>query len=234
MKPSRPSVALAGLIGAALLIYSAPARAAVELLSNPGFEANVNGSPDATTGGDKVTGSGGPWTGWNNWTPPYNAYYTAAVAHTGAQAGKSYSGPNAGIYQAITGTAGDSYTASGWFDYRSTDAMGPTSTEDVRIIFQDAGGNALAGGTFPSATFTAASGPADTWTQRSVTAVAPAGTAKVEIMAFFNNPNNEGGAMYVDDMSLTDAGPAPEPASLGLLSLGAVALLARRRRRVTA
>lgn len=240
--PRIPAAAAVLTALAVLLTVAAPARAAVELLSNPGFEPGVAGSPDATSGGDKPGVDNtttpptlfGPWNGWNNWVSPYGFFYTSSVAHSGAQAAKTYSGPNGGVYQAVAGNAGDLYTASAWFIDRSTDAIAATATDDVRIIFQDASGNALTGGTFPSLPLSGATATPDTWTPESVTAIAPPGTAKVEVMAFFNNPAGAGGALYVDDMSLTDAGPAPEPASLGLLSLGALALLARRRRQVTA
>jgi hypothetical protein len=241
MSPVRTS-ATAAFVAAAALFFASPARAAVELLSNPGFEPNVAGTPSAGTGDtaavDNTAGHPpilfGPWNGWNNWVSPYGSFYTGAVSRTGSQAGKTYSGPNAGMYQAVTGIAGHTYTASGWFDDRSADALGPTTAEDVRIIFQDASHNAITGGTFPSVPFTAATATKDTWTPISVTAVAPPGTAFVEYMAFFNNPANEGGAMYLDDASLTDTTPIPEPASLGLISIGTVALLGRRKRRVTA
>ena len=123
----------AGILGAVL----ATSAKAQNLLLDPGFE------PDATTGapnasaGDVPMSTAGPWLGWNNWVSPYSAYYTASVApHSGTQVGKTFSGPNAGIYQFVNITAGNSYTASAWFDDDASDPFNDTAmTDDVRMIF---------------------------------------------------------------------------------------------------
>jgi autotransporter-associated beta strand protein len=44
--------------------------------------------------------------------------------------------------------------------------------------------------------------PTDVWTQLGVTGVAPAGTVSLVWMAFFSNPTDAGGALYVDDANL--------------------------------
>lgn len=208
-------------LAAAVLIAGASADAAVNVLVCMSFEAN-QGASSAAAGDVSTTGSG--WSGWNNWVAPYTAFITDDVAHSGTQAGKTFSGPNAGIYQSLTATAGLTYEASAYFLNRSGDALQGATTLDVRMTFKGVGGVAI--GTPFVSTPLNASLPLDTWTLASVQAVAPAGTQSVEYMVFMNNPGNNGGAMYVDDTSLT---VVPEPMSLGLLALGGLGLLRRRR-----
>ena len=208
---------------------ASPAEAAVNLLLAPSFEAGTNGTPDAS-GGDVPTGGTTPWSGWNNWVPPYSGFYTAAVARTGTQAAKTFSGANAGIFQAVNVVAGDTYTASAYFMNSSIDPLGggAAQTVDVRLTFQDAGGNAI-GDAVVSPTFSGA-GAQNVWTELSVTAVAPAGASRVQFLGFLNNPNNAGGSLFMDDASLINASDVPEPASLAIVGTAAGALLARRRK----
>jgi hypothetical protein len=214
------------LASAVTALGLAAATASAGLLANPGFEAFVSGSPDASSG-DVPMNSGGPWAGWNNWVSPFSGYYTDDVAHTGTQAGKTFSGPNAGIYQNVSVTAGQQYTASAYFLNRSgVDALNGIQTVDIRITFFDGAngtGNNL--GIFVAPTAISAGTPVDTWTPLSVTAIAPLGAQSAQVMAFFNNPEFGGGALYVDDMDLV---AVPEPASLA--ALGVAGMLLRRRR----
>jgi MYXO-CTERM domain-containing protein len=194
------------------------------LLSDPGFEG-----VDASAG-DVPMSNGGPWQGWNNWVSPYSGYYTAATAHTGTQAGKTFSGPNAGIYQYVTVTAGATYTASAYFEDFSGDPLQGGETDDVRMIFwsgPNGTGSALV--TDVSSSVVDDTATPDTWIPLSVTAVAPAGTESVQWMAFFNNPNYAGGSLFVDDASLV-AVPEPSalPAGIALLAIGGLTRLRRR------
>ncbi|MGD0462148.1 MAG: autotransporter-associated beta strand repeat-containing protein [Tepidisphaeraceae bacterium] len=199
---------IAGIAGAAF----ASSAKAQNLLLDPGFEAGIDGAPDASSG-DVPMSTSGPWSGWNNWLGPYSGYYASSVddgltARTGTQMGKTFSGPNGGIYQDVAVTAGDSYTASAWFDNSSTanggiDLLNGPETDDVRMIFfsgPSGTGNGL--GTYVTPVPVSDLTPTDTWTQLSVTATAPAGTVSVQWMAFFNNPGYSGGALFVDDASL--------------------------------
>jgi autotransporter-associated beta strand protein len=186
------------------------------MLGNPGFESPVVG-----TGGDipmQSTPGGAPvdyWEGWNNWDSPYSGYYDDSIpAHSGNQVGKTFggqtysgNGPNAGIYQSVPATPGDSYTANGWF-VNSTgngdvDQLNNGETDDVRIIFDSAAngtGNTLATDVTP--TPVTENTPTDVWTQVFITGVAPAGSVSVVWMAYFSNPDDMGGALYVDDAYL--------------------------------
>jgi hypothetical protein len=193
----------AGILGAVL----ATSAKAQNLLLDPGFE------PDATTGapnasaGDVPMSTAGPWLGWNNWVSPYSAYYTASVApHSGTQVGKTFSGPNAGIYQFVNITAGNSYTASAWFDDDASDPFNDTAmTDDVRMIFfSGTGGTGTNLGTFVTTNPLVYADPLSTWLQSSVTTTAPVGAESVQWMAFLNNPNYGAGSLFVDDASLVD------------------------------
>lgn len=214
------------IASASVALFGMSLSASAGLLLNPGFEAGVDGTPDVS-GGDASMADGGPWLGWNNWVSPYSGYYTAAVAHSGTQAGKTFSGPNAGIYQYVAVTPGLEYTASAWFlNASGGDAFNGAQTADIRIIFfsgPNGTGDNL--GTFVAPTAISAVTPQDVWTPLEVTAVAPVGAQSAQVMAFFNNPGGTGGAMFVDDMDLN----VPEPAALSLL--GVAGLLACRRRR---
>jgi len=207
--------------GAALMVGMYATTASANLLSDGSFEG-VNASS-----GDVPMSSGGPWSGWNNWVAPYSSYYTASVpAEAGSQVAKTFSGPNAGVYQTVSGTAGTTYTASAYFENYSGDPMAAAETDDVRIIFEDASSNTLA--TDVSSSVVSNATAPNTWTQLSVTGLAPANTAKVEVMGFFNNPNYAGGSLFMDNADL-EAAPVPEPASIGLLGLSVAGLLRRRR-----
>jgi autotransporter-associated beta strand protein len=119
--------------------------------------------------------------------------------------GKTFSGPNGGIYQFPSVTGGDAYTASAWFVNSSTDALTPGETDDVRMIFFDGPngtGNYL--GTVVSTATVSNANPFDAWTQLTVQAAAPATAQSVQWMAFFNDPAYTSGALFVDDASLLD------------------------------
>jgi len=226
----------AGFIcSAGLLCQSVAANPVLNtnLLNDPGFEASPGptGGPDASKG-DVSTASGTyGWSGWNNWTAPYGAFYTSSVAQSGTQAGKTYSGPNGGLYQyvAITGAGGDQFSASAWFyNMSGTNALNGQETDDIRVIFTDAAGTTLA--TDVSPVSLNASSPTNTWTQLSVTGLVPTTATKAQVMMFFNNPAGAGGALFTDNASFS-LSAVPEPASLGLLALGGLGMLLIGRKR---
>ncbi len=203
------------------------------LLNDPGFEASpgTTGGPNASTG-DVSTASGTyGWSGWNNWTAPYGAYYTSSVAYAGTQAGKTYSGPNAGIYQnvAITGAGGYQFSASAWFyNMSGGNVLNGQETDDIRVIFTNAAGTTLA--TDVSPTNLNASSPTNTWMQLSVTGLVPTTATQAQVMMFFNNPGYAGGALFTDSANFS-LSAVPEPASLGLFALGSLGMLLVGRKR---
>jgi len=220
------------LSGTALLFtcLGIASYASANLLLDPSFEPGIAGAPDASSG-DVPMSVSGPWSGWNNWVPPYSAYYTQSIpAEDGVQVGKTFSGPNGGIYQFIAANAGDSYTASAYFVDSSSDPMQDGETDDVRMIFwsgPNGTGSSLA--TDVSAGVVSDLSPLDTWIPLSVTAPAPAGTESIQWMAFFNNPNYQGGSLFVDNGSLVDnSAPVPEPTTALLAVIAGIPLVMRR------
>ncbi len=85
-------------------------------------------------------------------------------------------------------------------------------------------------------TYSAAAGGINSWADYSVTAAAPAGANEAVLYIGWNNggadaaaggnTNNGQSSAFADDAQFT---VVPEPATIGLLSIGAVGLLARRR-----
>ncbi len=206
------------------------------LLNDPGFEVapGPTGGPNASTG-DVSTASGTyAWSGWNNWVSPYGAYYTASIAHTGTQSGKTFSGPNGGIYQyvPITGAGGDQFAASAWFyNMSGSNALNGQETDDIRVIFLNAAGTTLI--TDVSPTNLNATSPTNTWMQLAVSGIVPATATQAQVMMFFNNPASAGGALFTDDANFS-LSSVPEPASLGLLVLGGLGILLIGRKRTNA
>lgn len=213
------------ILTAGLCCALAPSAArAQNLLANPGFEA-----PDASGGDQSATGSG--WQSWNPWVSPFTGFITTGQHHAGAQAGKTFGGPNSGFYQFVPVVPGTSLNASGWLLNSSSDPMNNAQqTVDLRLTFFDGPngtGNNL--GLVISPTNINAN-TKDVWTQVSLSNVpVPAGAQSVQWLAFENNPASAGGAFFVDDAVLS---LVPEPASLGAAALvGGVALMRRRRGR---
>jgi autotransporter-associated beta strand protein len=213
----KQSIVVACAAAAAGIVFSASVgHAQTNLLLNPGFEQggaapNMDVPMQATPGGAPIAG----WSGWNNWVYPYSAYYTQSIAaHSGSDVGKTFSGKNGGIYQFVNVNAGDNYTASAWFVNSSTDALNGAETDDVRMIFfSGTNGSGSNLGTFVAPIPVSDLTTPDVWTQLSVTVDAPAGAQSVQWMAFFNNTNGSGGALFVDDASLVDNTPSG-PANL--------------------
>lgn len=130
------------------------------------------------------------------------------------------------LTQSVPGSAGTSYDLSAWYRYETfysgADEFRDTQTV-LAIDFLDGMGGLLSSAELDIDALNAADGQ---WRQFSVSGIAPAGTASVQARASFldgvlqtGNPQSA----FVDDFVLT-----PEPTSLALIGLGAVALLRRR------
>jgi len=207
----------AGVAG--LLLAGTKAWGQANMLGNPGFENPVLAPNTDMPMSNNLTG-GTPiasWSGWNNETTPYSAYFDDNVtAHSGNQVGKTYggqtysgNGPNAGIYQPVAATPGDSYTANGWYVNSSVDGgadqLNNNETDDCRIFF-DTGANGTGtqiGNPIVSSTTVNETTPTDVWTQLNTIGVAPVGAQSVIWMAFYSCPVEfAAGALYVDDAYL--------------------------------
>jgi len=208
---------------AAALMLAASQAQAVNLLVNPGFEADSG----------HVVASG--WTYFSAPPPPgyFGDYWVESnvPAHGGTLYWKEWGAlylpaPTnnvAGIYQDFSSVPGSTYQASGWFFTKGSDVLGPDCVVWVEVSFRGSGGNLLA--LYKSADFTASAGT-DAWFQYQVTnacdvaspvsigdpyfityavtgsvtqLVAPLGTTTVRYRFAYLQSGNEGGSCYFDD-----------------------------------
>lgn len=199
------------VVCAAALGIAASAHA--NILNNPSFENPLLG------GGDLL---GAP--GWNAYG---GGTYTLAQsigvpAHEGVQVMKTFG--FSGVFQDHPVLPGDNVSASAWMLNWSSDPIQSTNTgayAQLLLIFLAGDATTQIGPTLVNE-FMQPVPAFDTWIQRSINAVAPAGSAYVRFQ--LNTGNAEGGAIMYDDASLTV--PAPTAGVLGLVGLAAL----RRRR----
>lgn len=164
------------------------------LLVNPGFSGNL--------------------TGWSTFG---NVYYDgrtfARRTPTGAAKLFSTFSPDSpsGLFQSFPADAGSNWKFSVYA--MTTCQESPiTGTNDnflmARIVFKDALGAELGG---MDSVILDSTAPLGTWTPHDVTSVAPALTATVEAYVLFISPTLQGGAAWVDDTNLQQAGYADVP-----------------------
>jgi MYXO-CTERM domain-containing protein len=207
---------LGGLLAVAASLGLATVASA-NLLVNPGFET------DNASAGDVGPGTASGWTGSFN-----SDFVTASFAHTGKQSLKQF-GVDAGEFQRFAATPTSSWSATAFIMTPSTDELKGNEGSNIQIQFLDASLNVLATAN-PGIQFDSSAAP-DTFTQISLlNAAAVPGTAFAQIL-LFTGPDSvqtgaAGGAVFWDDVTFDQA---PEPVSLGLLAMGG--LLAVRRRR---
>ena len=212
------------IIIAGFLPATAPAFA--NLLSNPGFEA-------------------GSLTNWSTFGPNNYVLHTSGIAHSGNDFYKVYGQYNntnnyTCIYQDNPSAAGAIYSANGWADSLSTDAIRGEDEVWIAVSFLDSSYNALA--LYRSAIITSnnisAFGGYSTWfdlqitnqcsftnasalvllpataTNMTTSLVAPSGTAFVRYqIVFAQGPDSAGGSMYFDDLTLNQTGGTAVQAS---------------------
>ncbi|MFM9874465.1 MAG: PEP-CTERM sorting domain-containing protein, partial [Fimbriimonadaceae bacterium] len=135
------------------------------------------------------------------------------------------------LRQSVAGTAGSTYTFSGWAG-GETNAM---MQDAVFAIDYFTAGNVLISSTILSIlpTLTTANGQAFNYKLYSVSSIAPTNTAfvqgRVSMINAMANPLGGGQAFVVDDFNLA-ADSVPEPATMTILALGAFAALRRRKK----
>lgn len=130
------------------------------------------------------------------------------------------------LTQSVPGSAGTHYDLSAWYRYETFYSGGDEFRDTQTILamdFLDGMGGVLSSVELDVDSVNANDG---VWRQFSVHGIAPAGTASVQARASFldgvlqtGNPQSA----FVDDFDLT-----PEPSSLALIGLGAMALIRRR------
>jgi hypothetical protein len=210
----------AGLAAATLLLAAGTrAHAAINLLTNPGFE-----SPNASSGDVYAS------TGWNGFNDVYT--HASATAHTGSQVlkifGPFFQGGGAGAVQGgFAATPGQTFEASAFLRNDSTDPIQGSNFAVVKVEFLNSGNSVI--GSAESPHFTAANAQ-NVWTPELVDAVAPANTTSAQIVLVHVQLNSPvtGGSVFFDDASFS---VVPEPASMTAAMIGFAGLALRRRNR---
>ncbi len=228
-------ISLTALAMAAAIAYAPSGNAA---LVNGTFEAG-----DATSG--DLPGAAGWDTFETVFTNATDGPNFGPVSHDvgGTQSLKMYGpftpGGAAGAFQSMAATAGTIYNLEAWVMNWTGDAFGNLGV--LQLNFLDGGGNAIAGGVEVSVD---PFGTADVdlsviqdgadisdWTQLSLSAVAPTGTASAQAFLLHiqtGDPCCAGGSLFWDDVSLT---AVPVPAAVWLFGSGLLGLVGVARRR---
>lgn len=168
----------------------------------------------ATTNGFNVTTGDANGLDWGVFFKPFSG-----TPNDGAATGH--------LYQDVAGTAGLTYTMTGWAGAEPNALLGGA---EFALEFLNAGGGLIGSATYDlMPTLKTPNGQPFSYKQYSLSAVAPAGTSSVRVRASMidamNNPAGGGQAYVVDDFTLT---AVPEPATMAILGLGVVAALRRR------
>lgn len=219
----------AALIGCAAAL---PARAATNLVTNGSFESNTVAANDKTSftsagvtgwsGGAKLTFLAAPGTADN--VNKYLAVYGPfpATSPDGGDFVEADGDPNysSAISQTISGlTVGQTYQLS---FYQAAGQQygftGPT-TEQWKVTF---GGN-----TQYSSLYSLPQGGVGPWQQVTMNFTATSASQTLSFLAV-GTPGGAPPISFLDGVSLTDV---PEPATLALVGLGALGMLATRRRK---
>lgn len=223
----------------AVLALAASPVQAINLLQNPGFEADGYSHTVPTSWSRFAPPTAQPFGNyWNEVSGSLNG--NVVTAHSGScfwkEWGAAYDGTNnvAGIYQTFSSAAGSTYQASGWLYINSGDELGADCYTWVQVEFLDSTSNLLA--LYKSDNFNINVG-LNAWFQFSVNnacditqpvsvgdpyfntyaitgavsqLTAPAGTALVRFRYCYLQFANEGGSSYMDDADLEQlTGPIP-------------------------
>jgi hypothetical protein len=186
---------------------------------------------------DTPTPSGGTW---SLWLQTFVQYGDANQVVTGVTPGVAYNLTAQLAFQ-VGSTPGTGYNAVTLVNQASDTKSQDTGDlySYLEVEFQNAGGTRVGSIDYtliPAGSITAAPvGQSTPFATYTVTGVAPAGATQALVEIGWDNgglDNNTGGqSAFATDVSF---GVVPEPASLSLISMGGVALLARRRRARTA
>lgn len=135
------------------------------------------------------------------------------------------------LYQDVAGTAGNTYTLTGWAGGEANAMM---QDAQFALEFLNSSGGIIGSSVLSlMPNLLTPNGESFNYKLYTVSGVAPTGTTTVRARASMinaqANPAGGGQAFVVDDFDLTSS-PVPEPATMALLGLGALAALKRRKK----
>jgi beta-glucanase (GH16 family) len=166
-------------------------------------------------GFEKNGGSLAEWTSFGNRVNTNNVQvHNEAVADGGASAklfGRFTGNNTSGISQGISVAAGDQVDVSLESFIRSQDTIAGTSNSvRMKIEFYSSFGasstsSALLNRTETPITIANSTSPNDVWRQHQLTRTAPAGAVEARLVLSFVQPNNQGGAIHLDNVSFRNA-----------------------------
>lgn len=183
--------------------YATPV-ASGNLLSNPAFSSGLTG-----------------WTTFGNVFADGRAFAGHSAGGAAKLFGTFSPGSSSGLYQSFPASPGSTWEFS--LNAMTSCSDSPIfGTNDNLLVahigFFDANGAEIVGG--PQAVALNAASPIGAWTPTQLAGTAPVGTATVRCYVLFEQPNNLGGAAFVDDLVFratpVTLGVNPGAASLAL------------------
>jgi len=187
------------------LLATGSAAVAQNLLTNPGFDLGPAGGYSIPTGWGQFGNAWceGSWYPFNplsapNVTNMYGNFWCVGCFNV------------SGIFQEFASTEGDVWEMSTHAYHNSADPMIGSQAAGgnwvvQKIAFFDAGGGEIGG---VESIILDGSFAMDTWHSSGlITGTAPAGTAKVQALVLYLQPNLDGGAAQIDDVYFAKVAP---------------------------
>ena len=218
----------AALLVAISAMWATPA-AAQNLLANPNFDDQDTSSGDVAGVQDWIDFNGGVFT--TSQALPQTMTAALSEPNVVKMFGPFEPDPNAaGILQSFPVNPGDvvTFSASG-LNWSSDPLTGDDTFQTfgaLKLDFKDVDNNSLLFAEeqiLPDA-------PLNEWLFQTATLTAPAGAVSVEGVLLHVAKDGFGGSIFWDNASL-EIVPIPEPTSMGLAAMCAIALVGLRRRR---
>lgn len=185
-----------------LLLALGVGFASANLLVNPSFE-----SPVVPVAPPEYYGAGSGWTSFGG------GIFTIGSAigippNTGNQLLKTFGGCCSGAFQQFPASPGQTWNGGVWMRNDSLDPMAGGQVAAVNIEWIAADGTTQLS-FISNGTFTAATAPSNVWTLKTITGVAPAGTAFARLVLITGDfqPGGPGGAPFFDDAFFESMNP---------------------------